>query len=86
MNVCRSERFKKAYQKLSHELQKQTKEKLRLFAEDIKHPSLRIKKVQGTDSLWEGSITMGCRFTFEKIENGYWLRNIGDHDKTLKNP
>lgn len=86
MNIYRTERFKKAYKKLPSEIQLRTKEKLILFVGDIRHPSIRVKKIQGTDNIWEASITMNYRFTFEKLPDGYLLRNIGPHDKTLHKP
>lgn len=84
MNIYRTERFKN--KKLPSEVQLRTKEKLILFVEDIRHPFLRVKKIQGTDNIWEASITMNYRFTFEKLHDGYLLRNIGPHDKTLHKP
>lgn len=32
------------------------------------------------------TITMGIRMTWEFIDDGILLRNIGEHDKTLKKP
>lgn len=83
MNIYRTERFKKAYKKLSADIQLRTKEKLLLFVKDINHPSLRVKKIQGVNNIWEASITMNYRFTFEKIKDGCLLRNIGPHDNNL---
>jgi len=50
------------------------------------HPSLRTKRVQGTQNIFEASINAGIRMTWQYIENGILLRNIGKHDETLKNP
>ena len=50
------------------------------------HPSLRVKKIQGTNGIFEMTITMGIRMTWEFTEDGILLRNIGEHDKTLKKP
>ncbi len=79
-----SKRFKKEYSNLPKEIQKNFDEKLSLFLEQTSHPSLRVKRIQGTKNLWEGSITMKYRFTFEFIENGVQFRAIGTHD-ILKN-
>jgi hypothetical protein len=48
-------------------------------------PSLRIKKIQGTESIFEFTITMSIRTTFEFNGDTIILRNIGEHDRTLKN-
>lgn len=86
MNLYTTGRFEREYKKLPPDIKSTTKEKLKLFVNNISHPSLRVKKIKGTDNIWEVSITMNYRFTFEKIKDGYLLRNIGPHDKTLKNP
>lgn len=86
MNLYTTNRFRNHYKNLPRDIKNQTKEKLRVFIDNIAHPSLRVKKIKGTFEIWEASITMNYRFTFEKIKDGYLLRNIGPHDKTLKNP
>jgi mRNA-degrading endonuclease RelE of RelBE toxin-antitoxin system len=84
-----SKRFKKGYKNLPKEIQKAFDEKFPLFLKQTSHPSLRVKRIQGTKNLWEGSITMKYRFTFEflnslKTENEVLFRAIGTHD-ILKN-
>lgn len=75
-----SKRFKKEYNNLPKEIQKAFDQKLQLFLKDISHPSLRVKRIQGTKNRWEGSITMKYRFTFELSENTLIFRAIGTHD------
>jgi len=75
-----SRRFKKEYNKLPKEIQKTFDEKLALFLREISHPSLRVKRIQGTENRWEGSVTMKYRFTFEFLENWVLFRTIGTHD------
>lgn len=75
-----SKRFKKEYNNLPKEIQKTFDQKLQLFLKDIYHPSLRVKRIQGTKNRWEGSITMKYRFTFEFLENELIFRAIGTHD------
>ena len=43
-----SKRFKKEYNALSKEIQKAFDKKLALFLDDTTHPSLRVKRIQGT--------------------------------------
>jgi len=59
---------------------------MRIFVENFRHPSLRIKKMQGFENRWEGSINMFYLFTFEIHEDYYLFRRIGPHDDVLKNP
>lgn len=79
-----SKRFKKEYGALPKKIQKTFDEKLSLFLDNLLHPSLRVKRIQGTKNRWEGSITMNYRFTFEFAENTVVFRTIGTHD-TLNN-
>ena len=75
-----SSRFKKQYKSLPHEMQTAFDAKLELFLRNMLHPSLRVKRIQGTRDRWEGSITMKYRFTFEMSETHVIFRAIGTHD------
>ena len=75
-----SKRFKKEYNALSKEIQKAFDKKLTLFLEDTTHPSLRVKRIQGTKYRCEGSVTKNYRFTFEFTEKTVLFRTIGTHD------
>ena len=58
---------------------------LRLIEENSRHPSLRVKKIQGTEDIFEASINMAVRVTFQFVKpDTIYLRNIGEHDITLK--
>jgi len=87
MKIRYSSLFKKKVQAMKPEMKKRLKMKLSLLIDDPKHPSLRTKKIKGTDGIFELSVTMAVRLTFEYTESGdLLLRNIGEHDATLKNP
>lgn len=86
MNLYYSELFADKVRQLSLEVREVLKKKLELMVENPRHPSLRTKKIQGQDRIFEASVTMDIRMTWEYIEDGILLRNIGEHDKTLKNP
>ena len=75
-----SKRFKKEYNALHKEIQKTFDKKLALFLDDSTHPSLRVKRIQGTKQQWEGSVTKKYRFTFEFIEKTVLFRTIGTHN------
>jgi mRNA-degrading endonuclease RelE of RelBE toxin-antitoxin system len=72
-----SRRFKKEYRSLPKEVKKTFDEKLRLFLQDMSHPSLRVKRIQGTNDRWEGSVTKRYRFTFQFLDKGVLFRAIG---------
>ena len=85
MSIYRfSNRFKKQYKVLPREIQQAFNEKLVLFLADRRHPSLRVKKIQGVENRWEGSITMKYRFTFHLDEETVVFRTIGTHDILLR--
>jgi mRNA interferase RelE/StbE len=82
----RTTRFKRAAKKLTSQDRERLAKALTLYEADPGHPSLGIKRMQGTKGIWEGRASDGVRFTFEKIDGGILLRNVGSHDPTLKRP
>ena len=78
-------RFDKSFVKLPEDIQEATYEKLELFHKDPKHPSLRVKRMRGTNAIWEMSVTMNYRITFAEADTAIILRKIGTHD-ILSNP
>lgn len=86
MNLYYSELFADKVKQLSLEEKAVLKKKLALLMENSRHPSLRTKEIRGQDRIFEASIIMEIRMTWEYTEDGILLRNIGEHDKTLKNP
>ena len=79
-------RFKKSYKNLSKQDQKALQKKLDLMSRNPHHPSLRTKKIQGTDDIFECSINMSIRMTWQYESESILLRVVGDHDAVLKNP
>jgi mRNA-degrading endonuclease RelE of RelBE toxin-antitoxin system len=77
--------FDRLFRRLPKELRLKTYEKLALFLEDPSHPSLRVKKMKGTDAIWEMSVTMNYRITFEVDGERVLLRRIATHD-VLREP
>jgi len=86
MRFYYSNLFKEKVQLLDPNTKKALKNKLELMVQNLKHPSLRTKKIKGSSDIYEASITTGCRMTWQYYNDGILLRNIGEHDKTLKNP
>lgn len=84
MKFERAERFKRAYLKLDEQQRQSVQKALRQISADINHPSLRVKKVQGTEDVWEAGASAGPRLTFTWTGELIILRNCGEHDKTLK--
>jgi len=76
--------FRKNYNNLPGDIQKVFNRKLELLFQDRSHPSLRVKRIQGTSDRWEGSVTMKYRFTFQLVGTTLIFRTIGIHDILLK--
>jgi mRNA interferase RelE/StbE len=76
--------FTRLFQRLPDEIRQATYQKLGLFVDNPAHPSLRVKRVKGTPGVWEMSITMNYRVTFEVDDERVILRAIGTHDVLRK--
>ncbi len=85
-----TERFKKSVLELDETTQKKLKRKLHYLMSDPRHPSLQIKKIKGTRSIFEARVNSFYRFTFEfgkdksGKDNEIKLRVIGPYNSALK--
>lgn len=61
-------------------------DKLKLMPNDSFHSSLRTKEIKGKNNIFESSINMNIRMTWQYLKDSILLRTIGEHNKTLKNP
>ena len=91
VRFVRTENFRRAYRKLDERYRELVKKALAQFLADHTYPGLRVKRIQGTDGIWEMRAGRDIRITFELkgSEDGtsvVTLRNVGHHDPTLKNP
>lgn len=84
MRLTRTDPFKRFYKKLPKFVQKKADRIITLLANDLMHPSIRAKKIQGAGDIWEGRIDKFHRFTFEIRDGEILLRSIGEHDITRK--
>lgn len=80
MKLLPTERFRRDYLRLPSHLQDQTDQKLQLLLGNPRHPSLRVRKMQGVPKVWELRVTEGYRLTFQIEGDGYLLRRVGTHD------
>lgn len=86
MIVESSSRFRRAYRKLTPAERDRVNEAIERMVADLTHPSLRVKRMQGTAELWEARASAALRITFIRISGGISLSNVGAHDPTLKRP
>jgi mRNA-degrading endonuclease YafQ of YafQ-DinJ toxin-antitoxin module len=80
MNVQTTHAFDHDYARLSAELKDRADKQIRLLLSNPRHPSLRLKKMQGSDDVWEARVTRGCRMTLQRAGDAVILRRIGAHD------
>ena len=74
-------RFKKSFNSLTSVEKEQFRNKMSLFIENVLHPSLRTKKIQGHKDLYESSINMDIRIIwYFENEELIILVDIGHHD------
>jgi mRNA interferase RelE/StbE len=58
-------KFDKQFKRLDSKILKQAQKAIELFISDPSHPSLRYKKIQGTDNFYEISVNMSVRIIIE---------------------
>ena len=78
-------RFERDYRKLSPDLKMRVDRALLQMEHDLRYPSLQVKKMRGTDDIWEARVSRGGRITFNLDGDLILLRTVGDHD-VLKRP
>ena len=86
MRFLYTARFQRAYASLSDRQVEFVKKALRLLVADLRHPSLRVKKMQSTADIRETRASLVLRLTFEIHGEALVLRTVGAHDETLRNP
>ena len=86
MRLLVTDRFRRAYADLNPPDREQVRKVLRTMAEDLRHPGLRVKRIKGTQGIWEARAGRAIRITFETEEDAIILRNVGRHDEVLGRP
>ncbi len=76
--------FEKNLKALTNQEQKLVANKLKIFIQNPFHPSLRTKKIQGLNNVFEMSVNMDIRILW-KYENGIiiLLLDVGHHKNIL---
>lgn len=88
MNVYLSKNFIKASKKLTKNnllIKEKIKEKIKLFTNNPKHPSLKLHKLKGKMvEDWSFSVEGNIRIILTYIEDGVLLVDVGSHDEVYK--
>jgi len=88
LRIRRSGRFKRNVKRVDKEVISILRTKLEIFVKNPFHPSLGTKKIKHSDRIYELRINRDIRVTWQydkENEDTVILRNIGYHDKTIKN-
>lgn len=72
--------FRRLYKKLPSHIQQHVKQTLELLQAHPTHPSLRHRKMAGQVDIYEVSVTMNYRMTYQKAGDIGYLRKVGTHD------
>lgn len=74
-------RFQKHFKNLNGNTKKQIKSKLELLTANPYHPSLRTKRIQGTDNIFECSVNMDIRIIwYYENHEVIVLLDVGRHE------
>jgi len=65
--------FHQSYQKLPEEVKKVFIKQLHYLLKDLRHPSLRAKKYDEMQDIWQARVTKSYRFYFEQSEKQIYL-------------
>lgn len=85
MHLEATQTFVRLYKKLPVGVKEQVKKTLSLFQANPTHPSLRHRKMAGQMDIYELSVSMQYRITYQKVDQTAYLRKVGTHD-ILRNP
>ncbi len=79
--ITYTKRFEKHLKALSKTEKNQIRKKVEMLAENPFHPSLRTKRIQGTDDLFECSVNMDIRIIwYYENDQLILLLDVGHHD------
>jgi mRNA interferase RelE/StbE len=81
MNIRLTPRAKRDYVNLSPRLQRAVKKQFDFLAQNIRHPSLRAKKYDEADDIWQARINDDYRFYFRIADDEYRILRIIPHPK-----
>ncbi len=81
-----TKRFRNAFADLPDDVRRQAQRIYRLFAGDPNHPSIRFKKIHGTESIYSARISLDYRalgVLHGKYIIWYWIGTHAEYDKQL---
>jgi len=81
MNIQYHLRFKDKLRKLPQYIQEKFYKQIEFLLLNIRHPSLRAKKYDELNGIWQARVNTNVRFYFKILKDTYLLLNIKNHPK-----
>jgi plasmid maintenance system killer protein len=81
MDLVLTERFDRSLRQAPAPVQRAFWKQAGFLLSNLNHPSLRAKKYEGTDDVWQARVNRDWRFYFRIIGSKYHLVDITPHPK-----
>ena len=81
MNIRFSDSAKKDFKDLPDDIKARARKQLHLLQADLRHPSIRAKKYDESNDVWQGRVNRSYRFYFKIEEDDYVILAIIPHPK-----
>lgn len=81
MKVLYTPHFKKCFKSLPKEVKKKFKRQIHFLLENLRHPSLKCKRYDGKQRIWQARIDRYYRFYFLLKGDTYVLLEVKPHPK-----
>jgi len=81
MRVVLSDRTIESLKDAPRNVQRAFDKQLRFLVNNLHHPSLRTKKFDATNGLWQARVTKGWRFYFTIVDDAYLIEKVIPHPK-----
>lgn len=81
MRALHTKRARNQFQASPLNIQRAFEKQARLLLEDLRHPSLRAKKYDEANDIWQARITKDWRFYFQIEGDTYLILSIIPHPK-----
>ena len=81
MEIEFTARARKDFDSLQPKVKAQARKQLALLCDNLRHPSLRAKKYDEPNDIWQGRVNQDYRFYFRIIDNRYRILMIIRHPK-----
>jgi plasmid maintenance system killer protein len=81
MRLLRTTHFDRSYSKAPKEIQQAFDKQSLLLLQNLRYPSLRAKKIDETNDVWQARVNKDWRFLFQIVGDTYIILNIFPHPR-----